>query len=68
MEGKGYNDFHVLIDPGSELARAYRVEGLPTTIVIGPDGKIKFRKTGTSANQQTAQKELKTMITVAGEW
>jgi len=66
MEGKGYNDFHVLIDRGSELARAYRVEGLPTTIVIGPDGKIKFRKTGTSANQQTAQKELKTMITVAG--
>jgi thiol-disulfide isomerase/thioredoxin len=68
MEGKGYHDFHVLVDPGSELARAYRVEGLPTTIVIGPDGKIKFRKTGTSANQQTAQKELKTMIAVAGGW
>lgn len=67
MEGKGYHDFHVLVDPGSELARAYRVEGLPTTIVIGPDGKIRFRKTGTSANQQTAQKELKTMIAVAGE-
>jgi len=67
MEGKGYNDFHVLIDPGSDLARAYRVEGLPTTIVIGSDGKIKFRKTGTNANQQTAQKELKTMIAVAGE-
>lgn len=67
MEGKGYHDFHVLVDPGSELARAYRVEGLPTTIVIGPNGKIKFRKTGTSANQQTAQKELKTMIAVAGE-
>jgi len=67
MEGKGYYDFHVLIDPGSDLARAYRVEGLPTTIVIGSDGKIKFRKTGTNANQQTAQKELKTMIAVAGE-
>jgi len=67
MEGKGYHDFHVLIDPGSDLARAYRVEGLPTTIVIGSDGKIKFRKTGTNANQQTAQKELKTMIAVAGE-
>jgi hypothetical protein len=35
--------------------------------VIGSDGKIKFRKTGTNANQQTAQKELKTMIAVAGE-
>ena len=67
MEGKGYHDFHVLIDPGSDLARAYRVEGLPTTIVIDRDGKIKFRKTGTNANQQTAQKELKTMIAVAGE-
>lgn len=66
MEGKGYHDFHVLVDPGSDLARAYRVEGLPTTIVIGSDGRIKFRKTGTSANQQTAQKELKTMIAVAG--
>lgn len=67
MEGKGYSDFHVLIDPGSDLARAYRVEGLPTTIVIDRDGKIRFRKTGTSTNQQTAQKELKTMIAVAGE-
>lgn len=67
MEGKGYHDFHVLIDPGSDLARAYRVEGLPTTIVIDHNGKIRFRKTGTSANQQTAQKELKTMIAVAGE-
>lgn len=66
IEGKGYHDFHVLVDPGSDLARAYRVEGLPTTIVIDRDGKIRFRKTGTSANQQTAQKELKTMITVAG--
>lgn len=66
IEGKGYHDFHVLVDPGSDLARAYRVEGLPTTIVIGSDGRIKFRKTGTSANQQTAQKELKTMIAVAG--
>lgn len=67
IEGKGYNDFHVLVDPGSDLARAYRVEGLPTTIVIDRDGKIRFRKTGTSTNQQTAQKELKTMIAVAGE-
>lgn len=67
IEGKGYHDFHVLVDPGSDLARAYRVEGLPTTIVIDRDGKIRFRKTGTSANQQTAQKELKTMIAVAGE-
>ena len=67
MEGKGYHDFHVLIDSGSELARAYRVDMLPTTIVIGPDGKIKFRKSGTNANQQTAQRELKTMIAVAGE-
>jgi thiol-disulfide isomerase/thioredoxin len=66
MESKGYYDFHVLADPGSDVARTYRVEGLPTTIVIGADGKIKFRKTGTSANQQTAQKELKTMIAVSG--
>ncbi len=66
MEEKGYGDFHVLVDPGSQLARAYRVEGLPTTVVIGPDGKIRFRKTGISANQQTAQKELQTMIAVAG--
>ena len=67
MQEKGYPEFHILIDAGSQLSSAYRVQGLPTTLVIGPDGRTKFRKTGTSANRERARKELMAMIKAAGE-
>jgi len=67
MNDKGYSEFHILIDAGSQLSSAYRVQGLPTTLVIGPDGRTKFRKTGTSANREQARKELMAMIAAAAE-
>ena len=38
--------FAVLLDPDSELSRKWKVHGLPTTYVIGPDGRIRFYQVG----------------------
>ena len=46
LELKKYS-FEVLLDPkienGYDVAKKYKVEALPTKIIIGPDGNIKFR-------------------------
>ena len=33
-------DLHALVDPGSEVAKAYGVEQLPAAVFIGPDGNV----------------------------
>ena len=35
-----------IVDPSRELARRYRVQGLPTTVMVGADGEVKARLTG----------------------
>jgi thiol-disulfide isomerase/thioredoxin len=67
MMSNEYDTFHTLVDPGSLVARALKVEMLPTTLIIGTDGRVKFRKSGTNANQEKAEKELAMMIQVALE-
>lgn len=37
--------YRVLVG-GDDVARAYKVTGLPTILVIGRDGKVAFRKSG----------------------
>ncbi len=39
-------------DPGNEIALAYQVSGLPTTIFISRDGKLVRKWTGTLTEQQ----------------
>ena len=38
--------FPVIVDPDGKLAARYGVRVLPTTFVIGPDGRIRFTETG----------------------
>jgi thiol-disulfide isomerase/thioredoxin len=45
MEKKGYT-FKVLLDIKDTVVASYKVEGIPTKFIIGPDGKIKFKKIG----------------------
>lgn len=40
--------YPILLDPGSKIARAWGVTGLPTTIFIGRDGLVKHRILGES--------------------
>ena len=45
IEKKGYR-FHVLMDTDDKVISSFKVEGIPTKFVIGPDGNIKFKKIG----------------------
>jgi thiol-disulfide isomerase/thioredoxin len=41
--------FTVALDAGQKVARLYGVEGIPHTVIVGPDGKVAWVKTGYSA-------------------
>jgi len=38
--------FPILLDPGLGTADAWKVKVLPTTLVIGPDGRIRYSVVG----------------------
>lgn len=38
--------YPVLIDADNKAAEAYHVEGVPTNVVIGKDGKIRYIESG----------------------
>jgi thiol-disulfide isomerase/thioredoxin len=45
--GKMPVDFPVLLDRQTEVAKAWQVRVLPTSFVLGPDGKVHYRAVGT---------------------
>ena len=47
----------VALDAGQSIAREYGVEGIPHTVIVGPDGKIAWVKTGYSpeADEEAAE-------------
>jgi len=65
-----YN-FEVLMDlrdpstKESAVAQAYKVDGIPTKIIIDPQGRIRFETSGFSGDEATAVKELSAMIEFA---
>ncbi|HRN46991.1 MAG TPA: TlpA disulfide reductase family protein [Niabella sp.] len=59
--------FHVLIDNEDKVVGNYRVEGLPTKIIIGKDGKIKFKDIGYSGSEEGLIEKLSMMIALASE-
>jgi thiol-disulfide isomerase/thioredoxin len=52
--------FPILIDESGEASRAYLVFGLPTTVLVGRDGKITDKHTGA-----LAQEEIETYVSRA---
>lgn len=66
----GYT-FEVLMDlrdpetNNSAVASAYGVRGIPTKVVIDPNGRIRFNTSGFSADSERAVRELSTMIEYA---
>lgn len=59
LQQNGYN-LPVLFDVNGEVARAYRVTAIPTTLVMNAQGIIVFRKTGgvTLSELEETLKEL----------
>lgn len=62
-------DFHVLLDqPVKEGARQFKtasdygITGIPTKIIIGPNGNIKFKKVGYGGNNLRMLQEIEMMI------
>jgi cytochrome c biogenesis protein CcmG/thiol:disulfide interchange protein DsbE len=39
-------DFDIVFDPGGELAEEWHLEGMPTTVLIGRDGKPRSQRVG----------------------
>jgi len=39
-------DLKVLLDPGQDAARAWRVRVLPASFLVGPDGRVRFGVVG----------------------
>ena len=68
IKDKNYS-FHVLLDnPESEgsrqfeTAEKYGITGIPTKVVIGPNGKMKFKVIGYDGNNDKLVQELDLMI------
>lgn len=53
ISNNGYT-MPVLLDSGN-AGRAYRISAIPTTIIVGSDGIVKFRHSGTLTMQELQQ-------------
>ncbi len=62
LETRGWR-FAVALDAGQKVARQYGVEGIPHTVIIGPDGNVAWVKTGFSpAGAAEAAEAVKTLL------
>ncbi len=63
-------DFHVVydaeLDGGNafEVAGKYNITGIPTKVIIGPDGRMKFKSVGYSGSNEKLVKEMDIMIEI----
>ena len=57
--------FHVLIDGDNKVVVGYKVEGIPTKFIIGPDQKVRFAPVGYGGNTEELFEEMKIMIELA---
>ena len=70
---KNEYDFQVLMDPLIEdsrkhmVAEKYGITGIPTKIIIGPSGKIKFRSVGFNGSAEQTVSEIDLMLEVINQ-
>jgi thiol-disulfide isomerase/thioredoxin len=50
------SDLPVIYDPKGDIARRYKVKAMPTSVLLGPDGTVRYVHAGFVLNQ-TAQYE-----------
>ncbi len=59
--------FHVLMDSDNAVVTNYKVDGIPTKYIIGPDQKIRFKSVGFEGNNDVLVEELISMIEMTQE-
>ncbi len=59
--------FVVPLDSQQKVANAYGVQGIPTKIVIGPNGRIRYRAVGYSGNPDATVDELSLVVEMLKE-
>ncbi|MEM9932776.1 MAG: TlpA disulfide reductase family protein [Bacteroidota bacterium] len=65
LEKKSYT-FEVLMDTDDKMINAYKVEGIPTKIIIDKEGVIRFKSVGYAGDDEKMVEELSLMIEMAG--
>jgi len=55
----------VVMDGSLSVARQYGVEGIPHTVIVGPDGKVAWVKTGGSDDETEASETVKKLLAAA---
>ena len=65
LETRGWK-LSVAMDAGQNVARQYGVDGIPHTVIVGPDGKVAWVKTGyTEDGDEQAAAEVKKLLAPA---
>ncbi|MFD2936209.1 TlpA family protein disulfide reductase [Spirosoma flavum] len=60
-------DFVVPLDGQQKVANAYKVLGIPTKVVIGPNGRVRYRTIGYSGDPETTVNELTLVVEMLKE-
>lgn len=60
FKGKDFSSFEIGFDPDLKTVDAFNLEGTPTLVVIGPDGKVKYVYVGeiVPADEQTVENNI----------
>ena len=59
--------FHVLMDTENSVITSFKVSGIPTKFVIGPNGNIRFKAVGFDGNTDKVADEVSAMIKLASD-
>ncbi len=61
-------NFAVIYDPKGKIAKHFKIQGMPSSMLIGRDGKIKSRHTGFFTNKiSTYEQEIEELLTTHNE-
>ncbi|MCI2284153.1 TlpA family protein disulfide reductase [Colwellia sp. MSW7] len=61
-------NFSVIYDPKGKIAKHFKIQGMPSSMLIGRDGKIKSRHTGFFTNKiSTYQEEIEQLLATHNE-
>ena len=66
MDKHPYN-FVVPLDVQQKVANAYKVQGIPTKVVIGPNGRVRYRHVGYSGDPEATVNELALVVELLKE-